>query len=109
MSSCVGSRTVSQESIGREPLVTILAAPQIWSTLYSLTYIRFGTVRNRRFNLIVPTLQCPNDCAAIGRFKGVFPLFRECDRFRATFAPDIHLNPAKAGRSLDDVMQIEAL
>lgn len=109
MSLCVGSCTVSQEGRGREPLVTILAAPQIWSTLYSLTYIRFGTVRNRRFNLIVPTLQCPNDCAAIGRFKGVFPLFRKCDRCRVTFAPDIHFSLAKPGRSLDDVMQIEAL
>lgn len=103
MSSCVGSRTVSQEGRGRGPL-TILAAPQLWSTLYSLTYIRFGTVRNRRFNLIVPTLQYPNDCAAIGRFKGVFSLFCECDRFRATFAPDIHFSQANTGRGLDEVM-----
>ncbi|CAH2063263.1 unnamed protein product, partial [Iphiclides podalirius] len=30
---------------------------------------RFGT-RNRRFNLIVPTLGPPNDCAAIARSEG---------------------------------------
>lgn len=35
-----------------------------------LTYIRFGTAHNRRFNLIVPTLRFPNDYAAIRRFKG---------------------------------------
>lgn len=40
-------------TIGTESAVT----SRCWSSPHSLTYIRFGTAHNRRFNLIVPTLR----------------------------------------------------
>lgn len=63
----------SRHQSGGRGASVLPATPRHRSTLHSLTYIRFGTAHNRRFNLIVPTLRySPNDCAAIGRFKGVF-------------------------------------
>lgn len=70
--------------------------------LGTLTYIRFGTVHNRRFNLIVPTLRAPNDCAAILRFKGNSQHWQLL--FSSIFKPDIRASQSTP--RLSDFTQI---